>query len=64
VKTEKTVKEYRKKIIEEFISAGTPTTYRQKNKTIAMWELLNEGKIIPISETLWMCTKSAKDEIF
>jgi len=61
---EKTIVDCKKEIVEFFVSANEPKTFRSKNMNQAMFELLWDKKIVPLSPTLWMATSEAKKECF
>jgi len=59
---ELTVKEYKKALIEIFSTGQEVKGFKEKNKNQAMWELLNQRHIMPISPTMWMATYGARKE--
>jgi hypothetical protein len=58
-KSTKTVAQYKIELAEYFYSACEVSSFNSPQKNQAMWELLCEGSIVPLSSTLWMTTKDA-----
>ena len=52
-----------RQVILDFCSANEIKNYTEPSKTEALWQLLMEEKIVPISNSLWMSTKKAKEEL-
>jgi hypothetical protein len=54
----------RRQVITEFCAAQPiPSKYEDETKTLALWQLLMEEKIVPLNSSLWMATREAKQEL-
>lgn len=63
MRKEKSVEQYRLEILDDYSVADEVRDYRGKNKNLAMWQLLREEKIMPISKKLWATTKAGWVEL-